>query len=224
MEFDFTSLSAAERYKLLVSFVGPRPIALVTSLSMDGVGNAAPMSFFNVFAQTPPLLILGLQGRADGGLKDTTRNILERGEFVVNLVDETIARQMVVCAIEFPSEVDEASVAGFTLEPSVTVAPRWIAEAPVAFECWLERSIDYPNRSIVFGEVSYMHVRDNCIDPATLRVRPDQYCPIARLHGDYYISARNQYLLRKLTFQEWCDADAHGRISPRDASPAADID
>ena len=61
MEYDFTKLSAAERYKLLVGFVGPRPIALVTSRSTAGASNAAPMSFFNVFAQTPPLLILGLQ-------------------------------------------------------------------------------------------------------------------------------------------------------------------
>ena len=52
MEYDFGRLSADEHYKLLVSFVGPRPIALVTSLSPEGINNAAPMSFFNVFAQT----------------------------------------------------------------------------------------------------------------------------------------------------------------------------
>jgi flavin reductase (DIM6/NTAB) family NADH-FMN oxidoreductase RutF len=85
MEYDFGRLSADERYKLLVSFVGPRPIALVTSLSPEGINNAAPMSFFNVFAQTPPLLILGLQNRPSGAHKDTTRNILETKEFVVNL-------------------------------------------------------------------------------------------------------------------------------------------
>ena len=85
MEYDFGRLSADERYKLLVSFVGPRPIALVTSLSPEGINNAAPMSFFNVFAQTPPLLILGLQNRPSGAHKDTTRDILETEEFVVNL-------------------------------------------------------------------------------------------------------------------------------------------
>ena len=78
MEFDFTSIAAQLRYKLLCSFVGPRPIALVTTQGVDGVPNAAPMSFFNVFAQTPPLLILGLQDRAHGP-KDTTRNIREPG-------------------------------------------------------------------------------------------------------------------------------------------------
>jgi flavin reductase (DIM6/NTAB) family NADH-FMN oxidoreductase RutF len=72
MEFDFGRISAELRYKLLVSFVGPRPIALVTSQCPEGVGNAAPVSFFNVFAQTPPLLLLGLQHRPGGLRKDTT--------------------------------------------------------------------------------------------------------------------------------------------------------
>ena len=99
MEFDFDAIGAELRYKLLVSFVGPRPIALVTTQSPSGVGNAAPMSFFNVFAQSPPLLILGIQDR-EGARKDTTRNVLATREFVVNLVDEPIARQMVVCAVE----------------------------------------------------------------------------------------------------------------------------
>jgi len=208
VEYDFGRLSADERYKLLVSFVGPRPIALVTTLGPEGIKNAAPMSFFNVFAQTPPLLILGLQDRPSGAHEDTTRNILETREFVVNLVDETIARQMVVCAIEFPPEVDEVRTAGLTWRESAAVRPGRIGEAPAAFECRLERAIEYPSRWIVFGEVAYMHVRDACIDPETMRVRPENYCPIARLHGDNYVLARNQYVLRKMSYEEWCRREA----------------
>ena len=86
-------------------------------------------------------------------------------------------------------------------------SPGWIAEAPVALE--IHQALDRlpePVDRVRRGQLS--HVRDNCIDPATLRVRPDQYCPVARLHGDYYISARDQYLLKKLTFEEWCEAGA----------------
>lgn len=212
MEFDFGQIAAALRYKLLVSFVGPRPIALVTSLSPEGVGNAAPMSFFNVFAQTPPLLILGLQHRSGEIRKDTTRNILETREFVVNLVDAPIARQMVDCAVEFPAEVDEAERVGFTWQPSVTVRPGRIAEAPVAFECRLERAVEFPGRCIVFGEIGWMHIRDACIDPVTLRVRPESYRPVARMHGDNYVIAESWFELPKLSYEEWC-AD---RETPRE--------
>lgn len=203
MDFNFADISHELRYKLLVSFVAPRPIALVTSQSPDGVNNAAPISFFNAFSDTPPLLLIGLQHKPQGVPKDTTANIINTREFVVNMVDEHIARQMVVCGIDFPSDVDETEAAGLSLVKSVAVGPARIGEAPVAFECQLERVIELPNRCIVFGNVVHMHVRDDCIDSQTLRVRPENYCPIARLHGDNYISAKDQYVLRKPTYEEW---------------------
>ena len=60
MDFDFTTLPPEDRYRLLTNFVGPRPIALVTTRSADGVANAAPMSFFNVFGHDPAILALGM--------------------------------------------------------------------------------------------------------------------------------------------------------------------
>jgi flavin reductase (DIM6/NTAB) family NADH-FMN oxidoreductase RutF len=60
LRFDFAELSATERYKLLGGLIVPRPIALVTSHSPDSRVNAAPFSFFNVFAEEPPLVVLGL--------------------------------------------------------------------------------------------------------------------------------------------------------------------
>jgi len=115
---------------------------------------------------------------------------------------------MVVRAIEFPPEVDEVRTAGLTWRESVAVRPGRIGEAPAAFECRLERAIEYPSRWIIFGEVAYMHVRDACIDPETMRVRPENYCPIARLHGDNYVSARNQYVPRERTYEEWREREA----------------
>ena len=129
---------------------------------------------------------------------------------MVNLVDEPLARRMVVCAVEFPPEVDEVRTAGFTLRPSVTVRPGRIAEAPVAFECRLERTVEFPGRWIVFGEVAHMHVRDACIDPVTLHVRPGNYRPVARMHGDNYVVAKDWYMLRKLTYEEWYAAAGDG--------------
>ena len=99
---DFTVLPAQDRYKLLCALVVPRPIALVTTLGPGGVVNAAPFSFFNVFAEAPPLIVLGLQSRSDGSLKDTSAHIRDIGSFTVNLVDEGLAERMNVCAVDFP--------------------------------------------------------------------------------------------------------------------------
>ena len=88
------ALSARDRYKLVGGPGIPRPIALVTSRSAAGHDNAAPFSFFNVMAEEPPIVVLGLGISAAGGAKDTTVNIRDTGEFVVNLVDEPIAEAM----------------------------------------------------------------------------------------------------------------------------------
>ena len=98
MHFDFQTLAPDQRYKLLIGFVVPRPITLVTTRSKADVDNAAPFSFFNVFSEDPALVMLGLGGRPDGTPKDTTANIEETGEFVVNLVDESIAERMTLSA------------------------------------------------------------------------------------------------------------------------------
>jgi flavin reductase (DIM6/NTAB) family NADH-FMN oxidoreductase RutF len=84
LRFDLAGLTAPERYKLLAGVVVPRPIAIITSRSADGRINAAPFSFFNVFAEEPPLIVLGLSLSLQGGAKDTTVNIRNTGEFVAN--------------------------------------------------------------------------------------------------------------------------------------------
>ena len=204
MQFDFGELPAAERYKLLGGLVVPRPIALVTTCSKEGRTNAAPFSFFNVLAEEPPLVVLGLGVSASGGAKDTTNNIRDTGEFVVNLVDEPIAEAMNVCAVDFPPDVDEVDVAGFELLPSETVGPGRIAAAPVHLEC-RRFVILQPGseRYIVLGEVLWLHVRDGIVDPATLRVQRDDYHPIGRLFGGGYIRTEDRFDLPRMTYATW---------------------
>ena len=111
---DFTTLPASDRYRLLTNFIGPRPIALVTTRSLGGHDNAAPMSFFNVFAHEPPIVALGIQSRGNGDEKDTVANIRRTGEFVVNMVDMGLAEAMILCGLNLASDIDELAFAGST--------------------------------------------------------------------------------------------------------------
>ena len=117
----FRELDPHDRYKLLCGVVVPRPIALVTTLDENGGVNAAPFSFFNVFSEDPPLLVLGLQHKADFSPKDTTRNIHRSGQFVVHLVDEALAATMNDCAIDFPSGDSEVEATGRKKLPSIDI-------------------------------------------------------------------------------------------------------
>lgn len=197
MQFDFTRLPPADRYRLLTNFIGPRPIALVGTRSPGGHNNAAPMSFFNVFSQDPAIVILGIQSRPDGSEKDTVANIRRTGEFVVNMVDMALAEAMILCGVNFAADVDELDFAGLDPEPCRQIDAARVAQSPCAMECRVERIIDYPRRAIVLGEVVEMHVRDDCLDAQGRYVNPDVYQPIARLHADNYITSDRQFELRK---------------------------
>src|SRR3954454_10198429 len=136
MHFDLTKIGETDAYKLLVSTVVPRPIALATTVDAAGRVNAAPFSFFNAVSSRPPVVVLGINGEGPGGgYKDTESNIRDTGEFVVNLVDEALAERMNICAVDFPSGIGELDQAGLTAIASAEVKPPRIAEAPVSFEC-----------------------------------------------------------------------------------------
>lgn len=197
MEFDFTALPAPDRYRLLTNFIGPRPIALVTTRAAQGHDNAAPMSFFNVFSHDPALVMLGMQTRGNGDEKDTLSNIRRTSEFAVNMVDMALAEAMIVCGVNFAPEVDELDFAGLDPVPCRRIGASWIRQSPCAFECRVERIIDYPRRALVLGEVVHMHVRDACMDGGGRYVNPETYQPIARLHADNYIASDRQFVLRK---------------------------
>jgi flavin reductase (DIM6/NTAB) family NADH-FMN oxidoreductase RutF len=209
--FDLTTLAPGARYKLLGGLVVPRPIALVTTRAKDGRDNAAPFSFFNVLAEEPPTVVLGLGINDAGGVKDTTNNIRDTGEFVVNLVDEPMVEAMNFCAIDFPPEISEIEVAGFSLLPSESIVPARIAEAPVQMECRRLMTLQPgPERYLVLGEVLVSHVREGIVDPKTLRIDRDAYAPVGRLYGGGYVRTRDRFEVPRLTYRQWLDRKRAG--------------
>ena len=195
MDWNFDILERAKRYKLLVGLVVPRPIALETTLGLSGVVNAAPFSFFNVLGDDPPIVVISIEDRDSGTMKDSARNITDSGEFVVNLVDEAIAKEMHACSVDFPPDMSELDAVGLTLSASVRVRPPRIAEAPAALECTLHSRIDIQARHLLIGQVRHMHVREGIVDPATFRVEMDDYHPVGRLFANRYTRTRDQFSL-----------------------------
>jgi flavin reductase (DIM6/NTAB) family NADH-FMN oxidoreductase RutF len=191
-DVSMTGLTPSQRYKLITGSVMPRPIAFVTTLNADGSCNAAPYSAFNYMSEDPPLLAIGVERYGDeshreGEIKDTLRNILERGEFVVNFVDGPMLEGMVRCATDYPAGVSEAETNGFELAPSVEVAVPRIAMAPACWECRRFSILEFSRiRAIVFGEIVSMHFRDGLLNEETLRVNVDLYEPYGRLGGPNY--------------------------------------
>ena len=181
VELDLLTTHADRAYPILAGLVTPRPIAWVTTLNEDGSVNAAPFSFFNVFGDSPPLVIFAPGDRDDGSPKDTARNCERTGEFVINLVDMPLAEVMVRTAASLPYGESETEREALATEPSSSIAPPRISGAPAALECRLHSIQMIGENRLVFGIVHRVQVRETLFDSTTLRVRGEQFHPIGRM-------------------------------------------
>jgi flavin reductase (DIM6/NTAB) family NADH-FMN oxidoreductase RutF len=209
MHFDLAAIPQSDAYKLLVSTVVPRPIALATTVDNAGRVNAAPFSFFNAVSSVPPVVVLGISPGAgsEDGYKDTERNIRDTGEFVVNLVDEALAERMNICAVDFPSAIGELEKAELTPVPSVGVGPPRIAESPVSFECQRITGLSLGARSTLeVGRVIHIHIRDDLVDPERYYVATNKMRLVGRMHGrGWYARTSDLFLMERLSLAEWKD-------------------
>jgi flavin reductase (DIM6/NTAB) family NADH-FMN oxidoreductase RutF len=207
MHFDLAEIGETNAYKLLISTVVPRPIALATTIDKSGRVNAAPFSFFNAVSSRPPVVVLGINGAGPGGssYKDTEQNIRDTGEFVVNLVDEAIAERMNICAVDFPTEMGELDIADLRAVPSVGVKPPRIAESPVSFECKRITGLSLGSESTLeVGQVIHIHIRDDMVDPERFYVKTDKLGLVGRMHGrQWYARTTDLFELDRITFAEW---------------------
>jgi flavin reductase (DIM6/NTAB) family NADH-FMN oxidoreductase RutF len=181
---DLADFDNASRYKFLTAAVVPRPIALVTSLADDGRVNVAPFSQFVILSSAPAILGFVSSHHPDG-IKDTQIHAVARGEFVIHVVDDTMAELTQRCAFPFPTAVSEAEHLGLDTCPCEIVAVPRLTVAPLAFECRLLRTEAFGQFStLIAGEVVRVHARKGLrqghrIDHHALR-------PLGRISGRRY--------------------------------------
>jgi flavin reductase (DIM6/NTAB) family NADH-FMN oxidoreductase RutF len=207
MEFDLEKSPGTSAYKLLVGLVAPRPIALITSMDEAGHLNAAPFSAYNYLCTDPPIIAVGVTNRPDQRYvpKDTARNIRRTGEFVVNVVTEDIAEKMNICATDFPSEMSEIELAGFTTVPSLKVKPPRIAEAHAALECREYTTMEIGRSRIILGRVVSIYVEDRFVDPEGPYIHADRLHSIGRMNGlGNYVRTRDAFItIPRISYEEW---------------------
>jgi len=199
---DPATKSDRENYKMLVGSIIPRPIALVTTLSKDGVLNAAPFSYFSIVAFQPPLVSVSVQ-RNKGAMKDTARNAMDTGAFVVHIVDESNVHAANQASASLPPDQSEIEIAGLTPVASEAVAVPGVREAKIRMECVLERSVSLggdgsvPACDLLIGRVVRFHFADDVYDNASGHVWADKLNPVSRLGGNFYATLGKQFALER---------------------------
>ena len=189
MILDFIQLPPRDAYNWMINAITPRPIAWVSTISAEGKTNLAPFSFFQgVCAHPPTLIFCGAHDR-NGKKKDSVINVEQVPEFVVNLVPYALREPMNQTAAPLPHGESEFEKFNIATTPSERIRPPRVAEAPIAFECKLDRIVELGagplGSSVVFGTILCLHVSESVLN-AEGAIDPVKLDTIGRMGGDFY--------------------------------------
>lgn len=195
-------LTVPKVHQLLLGGVAPRPIALVSTLSSDGVPNLSPFSFYNVFSANPPVVAFSPARRGkDASLKDTYNNLVSTNECVIQAVTYSMVEQINLASTEFDSGVNEFTKSGLTPLASDLVKPFRVKESPFQMECKLLQMINLGDGgaagNLAICEVIKFHVAEDIIADGV--IQPEQIDLVARMSADYYCRASGDsvFVVRK---------------------------
>lgn len=140
------------------------PIVIVTTVDREGNPNAAIKSWLMPATNHPPLLIFSCRlGH------HTAANIMENGEFVMNIPKNEIAAQARKTADPHPPGTDEIEGAELTAIPSKRVKPPSIEECIAHLECALVGHMRYGEDILFLGEVLHASVDKELWEASTER-------------------------------------------------------
>lgn len=194
---DPTDTPTRDVFRYLLGGVGPRPIALVSTVSADGSVNLSPFSFFNAFGSNPPTVAFSPSRRLrDNTTKDTYTNLLETKECVIHAVTHSMVHQMNLTSADFPADVNEFIKAGFTEVPSEVVAPPRVAESPFQLECKLTQMVNLgeggASGNLAICEVVRFHIDESILAGDAIDQRKIDL--VARMGGNFYCHATGNAL------------------------------
>ena len=205
--FHYTAeqLNKKQQYKFVSGSVIPRPIAWVTTLSKDGsVVNAAPFSFFSAASNELPLLTVAIL-RKDGVIKDTARNILDRKEAVVHIVDQSVVEDMNQTSAPLSPDESELDYTSLTLIDSLSVQVPSIVEAKIRFEGVLHQYVPIKDEhdnivtDFFFIRVTDFFFDETVFDQEKEYILTDKLNPVARLAGNQYATLNEEFTIVRPT-------------------------
>jgi len=201
MKIDPATLDRKTAHEIMVGAALPRPIAFISTIGENGIYNLAPYSFFIPMSVKPAIVGVGIGRKRDGSKKDTLVNIEFTGDFVINVVTESLAEAMNQTAGEYPPEVDEFRVSKLTPGKADFVKSPMVGESPIKMECRLLQILEFGEfpgmNNFVIGKVVQVHVKDEFW--ANGDIQSSRLKTIGRMGGDLYCRTTDVFEMKRPT-------------------------
>ena len=144
------------------TMLNPTPVVLVSCAQKDHpeIRDMVTVAWAGTVNSEPPMVSVSLRKeRYSHGL------ISSSGEFVVNLVDEALAKATDFCGVKSGRDTDKAKETGLALVPAkgMEVAPR-VDGAPVSLSCKVKQVLPLGSHDMFLAEVTEVSVRKDLLD------------------------------------------------------------
>ncbi|MFT5969940.1 MAG: flavin reductase (DIM6/NTAB) family NADH-FMN oxidoreductase RutF [Flavobacteriales bacterium] len=200
LTIDPKEIATKDLHGYLLGAIGPRPIALASTVDANGNANLSPFSFFNVFSANPPIAIFSPARRVrNNTTKHTLENAITSREVVINIVNYNIVEQVSLSSTEYGEGVNEFVKSGLTPLDSENIAPFRVKESPVQMECIVKDVVALGEEggagNLVICEIVKIHINEAILD-ANGKIDPDKIDLVGRMGGDWYCRASGEAVFK----------------------------
>lgn len=161
----------------------PLPAVMVSVGDMEE-SNILTVAWTGILSSDPPRTYISVRPS-----RHSHRIIAERGEFVINLTNEALARTTDYVGIYTGAKVDKFKKCSLTKLKSEKVEVPTIAEAPISLECKVFDCIHSGTHDIFMADIVNVSCDESLLDENG-KICFDRAKLIAYSHGEYYALGR----------------------------------
>ncbi len=165
------------------TLLAPLPPAMVSCGDMEN-SNIITIGWTGILNSTPPITYISVRPS-----RHSYSMIRERGEFVINLTSESLAKAADYCGIYTGAKVDKFAKCGLTKEEATQVSCPMIAEAPISIECRVRNVVPLGSHDVFVADILAVNVSDEYLDESG-KIRMDKASLVAYAHGEYFALGR----------------------------------
>ena len=165
------------------TLTAPLPSVMVSVGDMQE-SNILTVAWTGILSSDPPRTYISVRPS-----RHSHKMLVEKGEFVINLTSEELARTTDYVGIYTGAKVDKFEKCKLTKAPSKEVSAPTIAEAPIALECRVFDVIHSGTHDIFMADIVNVSCDERLVDENG-KIHFDKAKLIAYSHGEYFALGR----------------------------------
>lgn len=161
------------------TLLSPLPAVMVTVGDMEN-SNIITVAWTGILSSDPPRAYISVRPS-----RHSHKILKEKGEFVINLTTESLAKATDYSGIFTGAKVDKFERTGLTKEKSKVVSCPTIAESPLSLECKVFEVMESGTHDIFLADIVNVSCREDIMDEGG-RICLERAGLMAYSHGEYY--------------------------------------